>query len=175
MPSQPMTPQQQRMVATREAVDAVKAMAAAGSLAAAVAGLGIPPSPPGQGWTVNRQALVFWRLFVRADGLVPDVQIPVVGCDAKDLWAAAVEDSIVRGRSSARVAADFLAMLSLDRWAMLGGKRPSQEEEEYLVAGVDQFFIREINRAHLSVQVCQGVALYEELIALDEKYNEIDL
>lgn len=66
-------------------------------------------------------------------------------------------------------------MFSLDRWAMLGCKRPSQEEEEYLVAGVDQFFIREINRVHLSVQVFQGVADRSELNALDEKYNEITL
>lgn len=106
---------------------------------------------------------------------MPDVHIPVVGRDVHGLWAAAVEDAIVQGRSSARVSADFLAMLSLDRWAILGGHRPSQEEEEYLVAGVDQFFIREINRAHLSVQVHQGVAACAELIALDEKYSEIDL
>ncbi len=169
-----MTPQQQRMGATRVAVNEVKALATAGTLAAAVTALGIPPLPPDQGWSINWQALLFLRLFVRANGLVPDVHIPVVGREANDLWAAAVEDAIVRGRSSARVAADFFAMLSLDRWAMLGCKRPSQEEEEYLVAGINQFFLREINRAHLSVQVHHGAAVYAELIALDEKYSEID-
>ena len=58
---------------------------------------------------------------------------------------------------------------------MLGGKRPSHEDEECIEAGVERFFIREINRAHLSVQAHQGVAAYAELLALDEKYSEIDL
>lgn len=170
-----MTPKQQRMDATAVAVGAVKALDTAGTLATAIAALGVPPSPPAQFWNSNRQAIVFWRLFVRANGLIPDVHIPVVDRDVNALFSAAVEDAIVRGRSSARVSADFLDMLSLDRWAMLGCKRPSQEEEELLVAGVDQFFIREINRVHLSVQVCQGVADHSELNSLDEQYNEIRL
>lgn len=170
-----MTPTQQRMAATVAALNAIRELASAGSLSNAVAALGLSPSPPGRFWRTNGQAVLFWRLFVQANGLVPDVHIPVVGHDGNVLWSAAVEDAIVRGRSSARVSADFLAMLSLDRWAIFGGKRPSQEDEEYLVAGADQFFIREINRAHLSVQVHQGVAAYADLVALDEKYNEMDL
>ncbi len=171
MPFQQMTPREQRIAATAVAVSTVTSLGTAGALNAALDALNLQ-ALAGQFWRPHGLAIIFWRHFVAANGVVPDFTVTVPDHDMNRLLADAIEDALTRGRSSARTAYDFLDMLRLDRWAMLRGKRPTQEAEEDLIVGIDQFFIRELNRAHLGAQVCSGVASRAELDALDEDSDE---
>lgn len=131
--------------ATRTARAVLVKHAHDGTLAAAIDALGIPPTPPGQIWSVDRLGIIFWREFVKAGGLVLDPKVWRVDCGAEGVVADLIEKTLRTGGDPAKAASHFLyeSGLSVD---LTNGTVYDLDER------VGALFRREVNRAHLQSQ-----------------------
>lgn len=157
---------QARRQGTAKALATLRSIWAAGwdEWNAQTAALGIEPAAPGQFWTPNLGAVLFWREFVRQGGICLDPSVWHDG--AAVALAAAIERALVNGWSSPRAGADFIysgaasELLRLDYY----GEMP---DGEAVSDALDALFHREISRALLATQVTQQIADLAELLALD--------
>lgn len=79
-----------------------------GTLASALDATGVDASPPGQFWRVHRLAILFWREYVAAGGLVLDADLWRIEAGAVNAVAQAVEWGFVHGSDGFKTAAQFL-------------------------------------------------------------------
>lgn len=135
-----------------------------------------PFSPPDIGptepvialWKHPSPAILFWRAFVDAGGLVLDPVIWARPQEATAGIAALVEQALSNGWSSGKVAAKFL-FETPERNDWLRVDDGYQITPCYdLRDMINDLFTNSINRAYLGIQVLQGVAPSEELDRLDE-------
>ena len=131
--------------ATKAALAALKRRKLDGTLSYMLDDLGIPPTPPGQIWSVNKVAVLFWREFVIAGGLVLDPKVWRVDQGAEGVVADLIEQMLLTGQDPTKAAAHFLyeSGLSCDL---------THDTVYDLDKRVDTLFRREVNRAHLKSQ-----------------------
>lgn len=119
-----------------------------GTLMPAIDALGIPPTPPGQFWRVNQEAVLFWREFVKAGGLVLDPKVWKIDSNAQAVAAKAIEWALLHGKDGSTAAAHFLyeSGESCD---------VTVDSRTYVVERVTSLFTREINRAFKNSDAAQ--------------------
>jgi hypothetical protein len=94
--------------AMRIANDAMRQLRPFEKLKAARDALYIPDEPDGQLWRVNREAILWFRAFVNAGGLVLDPKVWRTDNGAATAVSNAVEGAIVQGMDASKAAAGFM-------------------------------------------------------------------
>lgn len=145
--------------ATTKALAMMAQQLQAGTLSAAVVALAIPEPEPNQFWRVNGRAIVFWRYFVAAGGLVLNPDQWEVDKGAAKAVAAAVERGLRAGTGGIRAANAFIHedgacwnWLKVDVNDWIGDDETGQEFGDLL----NDLFTREINRAHTAANALAG-------------------
>ena len=88
--------------------EAISQMKSDGKFQAACDVLGIPSEPPGQIWRVNREAILWFREFVKNGGLVIDPAYWRIENNAIGVVSAAIEEALTNGWDADKAAAKFI-------------------------------------------------------------------
>lgn len=88
--------------------EAISQMKCDGKFQAACDALGIPSEPPGQIWRVNREAILWFREFVKNGGLVIDPAYWRIENNAIGVVGAAIEQALTNGWDANKAAAKFI-------------------------------------------------------------------
>lgn len=94
--------------AERAACKALAEMKVSGTLKQACDALAIPPELPGQFGRAHREAIVWFRQFVKHGGLVLDPEFWRTEAGAVEAVSAGIEAALEKGWDSSRAAAEFI-------------------------------------------------------------------
>ncbi len=111
---------------------------------------------------------MFWRLFVEAGGLDLDPKIWIAESGAAEGVTRMVEQALVSGKSSGKVAAAFLYETPARHDWLKVDDGFEVAPCYYIEDALTDLFLNAMNRSRLAIQVLQGVADQAELDRLDD-------
>lgn len=139
--------------AARISREVILQLKSAGKLQPALDALGIPPVPAEQFWGVNREAILFFREFVKSGGMMLDAGFWQVENGASGALKDAIEAALVNGWSASKAAGKFMYEGSANEVVQpnidLSGYSDGQDR-------VNEVFCSEINRAHGEAYMAAG-------------------
>jgi hypothetical protein len=139
-------------IAVRKAMQVIADHQSAGTLLSAMEQLGVQRSQAEQLWKVNRLAILFWREYVKAGGLVLDPLLWNIGAGAEVVMDDAVADALTHGKDGSKAAANFLYISGTSSDIMRVDIDHMVDEDTDFGEHITNVFTDSINLAFRSVQ-----------------------